>query len=169
MLDFSQRESERERFIAGRLRPIRIVCMALAGASLAYGILGWFLIEGFQMRPFGRLPRPVPLALSFLAMVMILLGSRIRTSILRSGLPSGLMRSTGVPVNLESLIPAYIRATLVSFALLEAAALIGLMIALFAESSFYGMVFSVGSFLSMLLRWPKAEEVDRLARGRISP
>ena len=45
----------------------------------------------------------------------------------------------------------------------------GLLVALLSGSSFYGMVLCVASFLSMLLRWPNPRELDRLARGRVSP
>ncbi|HEX3130086.1 MAG TPA: hypothetical protein VH394_22315 [Thermoanaerobaculia bacterium] len=157
---------ERERFIGERLRGTRVVCMALAGSVLAYGIAGWFLIEGFQLHLFGRLPDAVPLSLTFLAAVLILLGSRIRTAMLKSGLTRNLVSGQ---VELGSLIPAYQRATLVSFAMLEFAALMGLLVALLSGSSFYGLVLCLASFFSMLLRWPRAEEVDRLARGRVSP
>jgi hypothetical protein len=157
---------ERERFISGRLRGTRVVCMALAGCVLAYGVLGWFLIEGFQLHPFGRIPDAVPVSLTFLAAVMILLGSRIRTALLRSGLTTSLVTRQ---VELGNLIPTYQRATLVSFAVLEIAALMGLLVALLSGSSFYGVVLCLASFVSMLLRWPRAEEVDRLARGRVSP
>ena len=43
----------------------------------------------------------------------------------------------GLPVDLVSLMGAYHRATLVSFAVLEAAALMGLLVALLSGSSFY--------------------------------
>jgi hypothetical protein len=158
--------AERERFISGRLRGTRVLCTALAGCVLAYGIAGWFLIEGFQIHPFGKVPNALPISLTFLAAVMILLGSRIRTALLRSGLMANPLSRQ---VDLGNLIPAYQRATLVSFAVLEVAALMGLLVALLSGSSFYGLVLCLASFFSMLLRWPKAEEVDRLARGRVSP
>lgn len=155
----------RERLLAGRLRALRTICMVLAGSVLAYGILGWFLVEGFQMRPFGELPTVVPISLTFFAAVLILLASRLRTALLRSGLPS----NRALPADLLDLASAYHRATLVSFAVLELAALMGLLVALLSGSSFYGVVLCLASFFSMLLRWPKAEEIDRLARGRMSP
>lgn len=161
--------AERERVISGQLRGTRVICMALAGTVLAYGILGWFLIEGFQLHPFGQLPAALPISLTFLAAVLILLGSRIRTAVLRTGLTSSPSSRGPREVDLNSLVPAYQRATLVSFAILEAAALLGLLVALLSGSSFYGLVLCLASFLSMLVRWPKAEEVDRLARGRVSP
>lgn len=147
------------------LARLRIVCKVLAACVLAYGIAGWFLIEGFQLRPFGKVPEALPLSMTFLAAVLILLASRLRTAILRSGLPSNRM----IPTDMGNLLSAYQRATLVSFAVLEIAALMGLLVALLSGSAFYGVVLCVASFLSMLMRWPKAYELDRLARGRVSP
>lgn len=144
---------------------LRTICRVLAAAVLACGIAGWFLVEGFQLRPFGKVPVALPLSMTFLAAVLILLASRLRTAILRSGLPSHRM----IPVDPGNLLSAYQRATLVSFAVLELAALMGLLVALLSGSSFYGMVLCVASFLSMLLRWPKTYELDRLACGRVSP
>lgn len=151
--------------VAHRLRRLRTACMVLAATVLAYAVAGWFLIEGFQLRPFGKVPEAVPLSMTFLAAVLILLASRLRTAILKGGLPSNRL----IPTDLGNLLSAYQRATLVSFAVLELAALMGLLVALLSGSSFYGVVLCVASFLSMLLRWPKAYEVDRLARGRASP
>lgn len=144
---------------------LRTLCKVLAAFVLAYGVAGWFLVEGFQLRPFGKVPVALPISMTFLAAVLILLASRLRTAILRSGMPSNRM----MPIDPGSLLSAYQRATLVSFAVLELAALMGLLVALLSGSSFYGLVLCVASFLSMLLRWPKAYELDRLARGRVSP
>ena len=144
---------------------LRTICKVLAAFVLAYGVVGWFLVEGFQLRPFGKVPVALPISMTFLAAVLILLASRLRTALLRSGLPSHRM----IPTDMGSLLSAYQRATLVSFAVLELAALMGLLVALLSGSSFYGVVLCVASFLSMLLRWPNPNEVDRLARGRVSP
>ena len=144
---------------------LRTLCKVLAAFVLAYGVAGWFLVEGFQLRPFGKVPVALPISMTFLAAVLILLASRLRTAILRSGMPSNRM----MPIDPGSLLSAYQRATLVSFAVLELAALMGLLVALLSGSSFYGLVLCVASFLSMLLRWPRAYELDRLARGRASP
>lgn len=149
-----------ERILIDRLRRLRTACMILAATVLLYAVAGWFLIEGFQLRPFGRVPEVLPVAMTFFAAVLILLGSRLRTAILRGGLLSK---------DLGNLVSAYQRATLVSFAVLEFAALMGLVVALLSGSSFYGVVLCLASFLSMLLRWPKAREVERLAQGRVSP
>lgn len=147
------------------LRRLRLACKVIAGTVLACALAGWFLIEGFQLRPFGKVPEALPLSMTFLAAVLILLASRLRTAILRGGLPANRL----VPTDLSGLVSAYQRATLVSFAVLELAALMGLLVALLSGSAFYGVVLCIASFLSMLLRWPRAHELDRLARGRASP
>lgn len=154
-----------EPHLADRLRRLRIACTALAAAALGYSLLGWFLIEGFQLRPFGRVPDTLPVALTFFSAVLILLGSRLRTALLRAGLPS----SRALPVSWENLISAYQRATLVGFAVLEGAAVMGLLVALLSGSSFYGVVLCLAALFSMLVRWPNARELERLARGRVSP
>lgn len=156
---------DHELSLADRLRKLRRVCMALAASVLGCSLLGWFLVEGFQLRPFGKVPDALPLALTFFAAVLILLGSRLRTALLRAGLPSSHL----LPVVWDNLISAYQRATLVSFAVLEGAAVMGLLVALLSGSSFYGVVLCLAAFLSMLLRWPKPRELARLARRRASP
>jgi len=148
-----------------RLRRLRIACTALAASVLGYAFLGWFLIEGFQLRPFGKVADALPIALTFFSAVLILLGSRLRSALLRSGLPA----NRALPVSWENLLSAYQRATLVSFALMEGAAVMGLLVALLAGSSFYGVVLCLAAFFSMLLRWPRTNELDRLARRRVSP
>ncbi len=146
------------------LRTLRGICLVLAVAVGLYAVLTWFLVEGFQLSPKG-MPEVVPVSLTFLAMVLILLSSRLRTSILRGALRTGIV----LGVNLDTLIAAYRRATLVSFLILEFAALLGLLIGLLSGIAFYGIFLCAASLFAMITRWPRAEEVDRLARGRAAP
>lgn len=150
------------------LRTLRGICLVLAVAVGLYAVLTWFLVEGFQLSPKG-MPEVVPVSLTFLAMVLILLSSRLRTSILRGALRSGLRSSQLLGVNLDTLIAAYRRATLVSFLILEFAALLGLLIGLLSGIAFYGIFLCAASLFAMVTRWPRPEEVDRLARGRATP
>lgn len=146
------------------LRTLRGICLVLAAAVGLYAVLTWFLVEGFQLSPKG-MPEVVPVSLTFLAMVLILLSSRLRTSILRGALRSRVV----LGVNLDALIAAYRRATLVSFLILEFAALLGLLIGLLSGIAFYGIFLCAASLFAMVTRWPRPEEVDRLARGRAAP
>jgi hypothetical protein len=151
--------------IAASLRPLRIVCAALAGSVALYAVAGWVLLEGMAYRPQPGLPRSVPVAITMFAMIMILLSSRLRTNILRKALAGGIV----APVNLDRLLEAYRRATLISFAMLEGAALLGMVVALLSGTIFYGIALGAASFVAMLTRWPQVADVDRIARGRRSP
>jgi hypothetical protein len=146
-----------------RLRPVRRLCIALVAAVAVYAVVAWVLV-GHVETP-SRLPDSVPLSLSLLAAILILLSSRLRSTVLRRALP----RSAVLPVNPVALLAAYQRATLISFAILEAAALLGLLVAYTSGSAIYGVVLCAASAFGMLTRWPRAFEVDRLIRGRAKP
>ena len=147
---------------ARRLRPLRRVCAGLAGAVALFVLLIWLLVR----QAGGAVPRTppaLPLTLSLFAALLILLSSRVRSVILRRALP----RSPALAIDPEAVLAAYWRATLVSFAILEAAALIGVLVSLTSGSAGYGIVLcSIGLF-GMLTRWPRATEVDRRVRGRL--
>jgi hypothetical protein len=150
---------------ARRLRPVTRICAALAGSAALFGVLSWFLPREAGGRPVPGLPPAVPLGLALLAAVLILLSSRLRSSILRRAFP----RLAALQPNPDTVLAAYGRAALASFAILEIAALLGLGISLTSGSSYYGIVLCIASIFGMLTRWPRASEVDRLLRGRVTP
>jgi hypothetical protein len=146
---------------ARRLRPLGRICAVLAGVVVLFAILSWVLVG----RALPGLPGSVPVALSLLAAILILLSSRFRSSVLRRAFP----RSAALAVNPDAVLVAYQRATLISFAVLETAALLGLLVTLTSGSAAYGIVLCAVSLFGMLTRWPRASEVDRLVRGRARP
>jgi len=150
---------------ARRLRSVTRICAALASSVGLFAVLSWILTRGSGGRPISGLPPAVPLGLALLAAVLILLSSRLRSSILRRAFP----RSAALPASLDAVLAAYGRAALAGFAILEIAALLGLGISLTSGSAYYGIVLCVASAFGMLTRWPRASEVDRLLRGRVSP
>jgi hypothetical protein len=164
-LDLSgQRRDDPVPGYARRLRPTARRCGALALSVVSFAVLIWVLMrQGIGVVP--GLPAAVPLALSLLAAMLILLSSRFRSSILRKAFP----RSVELAIDPEVVIAAYQRATRISFVILEAAALVGLVVALTSGSAGYGIVLCAASLFGMLSRWPRASEVDRLVRGRAAP
>src|SRR3954465_7909516 len=102
---------------ARRLRPVSRFCTALAGSVLLLAILSWILTREAGGHPVPGLPPVMPLALSLLAAMLILLSSRFRLSILRRAFP----RSAVLEANTETVLVAYGRAALASFAILEMA------------------------------------------------
>jgi hypothetical protein len=147
---------------ARQLRSVNRLCVAMAAAVALFAVLSWVLVRETSLP---GLPAAVPVALSLLAAVLILLSSRFRSMILRRAFP----RSPALAVNPDAVLAAYGRATLISFAILETAALLGLLVAISSGSATYGIVLCIASAFGMLTRWPRAAEVDRLVRGRAKP
>lgn len=147
-----------------RLRSVRRICAVLLGAVVLIAILSWVMTRQPGDGMLG-LPRAVPLSLSFLAAILILLSSRFRSSILRRAFP----RSAALEVNPETVLAAYQRATLLSFAILAAAAVPSFLVALVTGLPVFGIVLCAATGIAMLTRWPRGTEVDRLVRGRAKP
>lgn len=148
-----------------RLRTLRAICLALAASVAVYAGLSWLLLRVVRVEALAGLPNAAPLTLTALAMILILLSSRLRSVLLRRAFP----RTTGLSVSEEGLVAAYQRATLVSFALLEGAGALGLVVALLSGEPFYGVALCAAALLAMATRWPNEGEVDRILRGRLVP
>jgi hypothetical protein len=143
-----------------RLRPATRICTFQLGTVVLLGFLSWALTRHGGGIP--GLPATVPLVLSLLAAAMILLSSRIRSTPVRRAIP----RSSVLPVHPDAVLAAYKKGTLLSFAVLEFAAVLGIGVAVTTGSGAYGIVLCFASAFCMLTRWPRASELDRLIRGR---
>ncbi|HEV2854783.1 MAG TPA: hypothetical protein VHC97_18460 [Thermoanaerobaculia bacterium] len=150
---------------AQRLQPTARLCAALAGVVALLAVLCWLLVHEAGGRPWPGIPYTVPLVLAMLSAMLILLSSRFRSSMLRRAFP----RSAELAVNPDVVLAAYRRATLASFMILEASAVLGLLVALTSGSATYGIVLCAVAAFGMLTRWPRGTEVDRLVRGRARP
>jgi hypothetical protein len=150
---------------ARRLLPVTRVARALAGTVLLLAILSWTLTREAGGWPRPGLPPAVPVGLSLFAAMLILLSSRFRSSVLRRAFP----RAAELAPQPEPVLAAYGKATLISFAILEVAALLGLGVSLSTGSAYYGILLCAAAAFAMLTRWPRGSEVDRLLRGRAKP
>ncbi|HEX4961941.1 MAG TPA: hypothetical protein VF173_13960 [Thermoanaerobaculia bacterium] len=148
---------------ARRLLPAIRICSFQLGTVVLFAVLCWGLSRRGAAVP--GLPPAVPLVLSLLAATMLLLASRFRATPLRRAIP----RSPALPVNADAVLAAYKRGTLLSFAILEFAALLGVGVVMTSGIPAYGIILCVASGFAMLTRWPRAAEVDRLIRGRATP
>ncbi len=162
---FQTGPTEQEKRIAERIRPLRVMCGVLAGMVGACAMAAWMLVEGLGVRWNRGVPDAVPLSLTVFSMVMILLSSRLRTSLLRRAIP----RTPSPEINLEAVLSAYRQASLMSFAVLTAAAILAVLVALFSGIAFYGIFLCVAAAIAMFTRWPGLRDADRIARGRRSP
>lgn len=162
---FLNEPSERDKLIAARLRPLRMVCAAFAVVVAACAVAAWMLVEGLGYRMNRGIPEAIPLSMTVFAMVLILLSSRLRSTLLRRAFPRNPVRE----IELGTVLSAYRQATLVSFAVLTTCAVLAILVALFSGTAFYGICLCIAAGFAMFTRWPSAYDADRLARGRRSP
>lgn len=141
----------------GRLANLRVICAALAFSSALMGFLSWLVVDQLGIRETVPDLPGLPLSLTVAATVLILLASRIRSGLL------GRIPRPAQP-DPDAVLAAYQRATIVSFALFEGAAILGLLLALITGQVRYGLIFALAAVLSMLVRWPRQGEVERLMR-----
>lgn len=162
---FLNEPSERDKLIVARLRPLRVICMALAVVVAICAVAAWMLVEGLGYRMDRGIPEAIPLSMTVFAMVLILLSSRLRSTLLRRGFP----HNPVMEIELGSMLSAYRQATLVSFAVLTTCAVLAVLVALFSGTAFYGICLCIAAGFAMFTRWPSFSDADRLARGRRSP
>jgi hypothetical protein len=162
---FLNEPSERDKLIVARLRPLRMVCMAFAVVVAVCAVTAWMLVEGLSYRMDRGIPEAIPLSMTVFAMVLILLSSRLRTTLLRRAFP----RNPVLETDLGTVLSAYRQATLVSFAVLATCAVLAVLVAVFSGTAFYGICLCIAAGFAMFTRWPSFSDADRLARGRRSP
>lgn len=150
--------------IARRLPRLRRVCGGALAGLLVLSAAGPVLLAPVLApaeRP--RAPGDLPLILSILATVLILVASRLQQAILRRAAPrpQAKVGVASVPrrhaPELEgdpAALVAYGRATLVSYAVLEVAGLLGVAIALVTGERRYAWVLGLAAAAAMLVRWP---------------
>jgi hypothetical protein len=141
------------------LRPLHVICASMATSVVLIGAVAWWTTS-LGVEPASRLPPGLPLSLTMAAIVLIVLAGRLRTSLLRRA-ASPQARATP-----SAAFAAYRRATIVSFALLEGAGALGLVLALVTGSARNGLVLCAASLAAMLVRWPRAGELARLGGPR---
>ena len=162
---FQNEPSERDKLIVARIRPLRMVCMAFAVVVAVCAVTAWMLVEGLGYRMDRGIPEAIPLSMTVFAMVLILLSSRLRTTLLRRAFPRSPVRE----IELGAVLSAYRQATLVSFAVLATCAVLAVLVAVFSGTAFYGICLCIAAGFAMFTRWPSFSDADRLARGRRSP
>jgi hypothetical protein len=142
------------------LATTRVLCGALAASSGLMALVAWLVVGSLGSRPAGPPPAVpgLPLIMTAAAAVLLLLASRLRANLLRR-IPA---RGPGAAVEPGPALAAYQRASILSYALLEAVAVLGLTLTLLTGEVRYALIFSFAAVLSILVRWPRQAEIDRL-------
>lgn len=137
---------------------LAVIAGALAASVLVYAGVGWFLTSeamaaGFE--PAG-LPGSVSTALAVAGVALLLLAPFVERK-LREGAPPA------------EAVAAFRRATVVGFALREAAALCGLLIAILTGEPLWCFALALAALVAMVAAWPSRGKLERFARGAVAP
>lgn len=149
-----------------RLRVLRALCLALVGsvvlmAAVSVGIVQFGLVPPLAQQ--AQL-RQLSLILSLIAVAIILVASRLYAMMMGRVSRGG--GSLVVQAQAATVIDTYFRATLVSFALLEAIGLLGLVVAVLTGMLRHALVLCLVAALAMLIRWPRRGALQALLRWR---
>jgi hypothetical protein len=147
--------------IGKRVRSLQAVC------GIMLGSVGFLAAASPIVARLGP-PRPpaatgLSLALTCLAALLILATSRLQALVLARagrGIPAP------GPALAAEVVGAYVRATTLSFALLDTAAVLGLVVAAVTATGRYALVVCGVAALGMLARWPRRATVFGLLRRR---
>lgn len=146
------------------LHKARSAALAMAAGLLFLAGVSQFVLPTVALHLPGAGRDALTWPLLGVALILILLSSRLRTRILKQGVAVSRFHPDRAPAVLAD---AYRRATLVSLGLLEGAAVLGFLLSLLTGSPRYGVVFSLLCLLAMLTRWPREHELRRLLDGRL--
>lgn len=162
-----------ETLIDDTLRRASVICISFAASIGLYALLIFLLVERQGGRPWSETPGTGPFLMALGALLLIFISGAARARILRSALeareapeaPEDIGRQSGPTAASAELAAAFFRATLVCFAMAEAAALLGLISAWVSRFSFYGLVICAASLYVMIARWPRRTAFEAFVDG----
>lgn len=159
-----------ETSIDDTLRRASVICMSFAASIGLYALLIFLLVERQGGRPWSETPGTAPFLMALGGLLLIFISGAARARILRSALeaheaPEDGGRQAGPSATSAELAAAFFRATLVCFAMAEAAALLGLVSAWVSRFSFYGFVLCAASLYVMIARWPRRTAFEAFLDG----
>ncbi len=141
------------------LTQVRIVAGALVASVLAYAVFVWLLVGRPGYEPMG-LPGVMVAVLAALGVFDLLLAPVIERSILANA---------AARPEVEQAVAEYRKAKLAGFAFREAAAVFGLLIALFTGQAAWCYALAAATLVAMALAWPSRQGLARVARGAVQP
>ncbi len=144
-----------QRLIQQSIRTTTIICFAIAMSVPIYALVGWFVARQDTM--IDALPRPLLIGLVAVAAAMLVAAPVVSRR---------LKAAAAAESSLRGRIEAYRLAIIVSFALREGVAIIGLAITLLGGGLKWCLGFAIVSLLAMWLDWPGPAQWEALARDR---
>lgn len=136
-------------------RVTAVICAAILMSIPIYVVMAWVIVgQGGAAPAGGGLPSVVTWALAAVGAALLAAGQ---------ALWAALRRSAASRPTLEERLATYRTATVVSFAVRESAAIVGLAITLLTGDLRWCLVLGAAAVLAMLLGWPRRADIARLA------
>jgi hypothetical protein len=135
-------------------RVTSLICFAIMTSIPFYVAIAWIVVGQSDGAAVGALPPVLTWALGAVGIVMLVVAQAVWTAMKRGAATR--------PTPAERLA-SYRTAAIVSFAMRESAAIIGLVIALLTGDLRWCLALSAAAVLAMLLGWPRRADMVRLA------
>jgi hypothetical protein len=132
-----------------RIRNLQIVCGAVVlGLLLVNAVLGLLLARGVT-----PVPRTVSIVLFAAALAILVAAPAVKGAVYKRA------DAEGIQGDLGKVFAAYRKATLMAFALREAAGLIGFVLSILTGNPWWSWGLGGAAVIAMLLDWPKREHL----------
>ena len=136
------------------VRVTTVICTAILASIPLYVAIAWIVVGQGAGRVAGGLPPVLTWALAAAAIVVLVIAQTVWAAMKRG--------AAAKPTPAERLA-LYRSAAVVSFALRESAAVIGLAITFLTGDVRWCLALSAAALLAMLLGWPRRADMQRLA------
>ena len=131
-----------------------LICFAIMASIPFYVAIAWIVVGQSEGAAVAALPPVLTWALGAVGIVMLVVAQAVWGAMKRA--------ATAKPTAFER-ITAYRIAAIVSFALRESVAIIGLVITMLTGDVRWCMTLAAAALLAMLLGWPRRADMQRLA------
>jgi hypothetical protein len=140
---------------------LKLLAGAFAASVVVYAGIAWFLTGEAAAAGFvpPGLPEPLPWVLAGAAIALLLVAP----------LAEARLRSAGAGQPPERALSAFRLATVVGLAMREAAALLGLVIAVTTGRALWSFALCAAAAVAMAGAWPSRGRLERFARGAVQP
>lgn len=140
---------------------LQVLAGALAASVVIYAGIAWFFTSeavaaGFE--PAG-LPEPLPWVFAGLGLALLLVAPLVEARI----------KAGGAGAHPDRALATFRTGTIVGFALREAAALFGLVIAITTGRPLWCYALAAAALLAMAGAWPSQSRLERYLRGAVQP
>jgi hypothetical protein len=151
--------AEQQRRVEEEIRFLSVVGVAMVASIAGLAVIAWVLVDRPGVVPIGgRLPAPLAWLGGLFAVALLVAAPLIHHRLLQR------LEAPRAAGDLTAVIEGHRFATVLSFLLREAAAMIGLMVAFISGQSAWAYGLGAAAVVAMFAGWPRREELDELLR-----